>query len=314
MNLPEYLIPIGDRQYFAENVFSPSSSIRAYYHQLRKKILHLRMHSHDFYEINIITKGCATHYIEDNVIDAPRGSVFVIPPFCNHGYCTNERTDIFHILLHPNFITQYTTEMHKTLRGFGFLFNVEPMLRYNTNIMRFLKLTQQNLDSLQPRFDTLAQYTNTKVPNKHAMQKFLTLNIIAELCSLSYITVPRLNESTSNPYENELLEIINYINDNHKNNIDFNCLTKKYSLSYSTFYRQFKSLTNMSPIQYQLSLKINDAIQIISAGETSLTVISQECGFFDVSHFSKVFKKHKGISPSEYIKKTRGGGGMKHDI
>lgn len=307
MDLPEYVLPIGDTQYFAENVFSPSSSIRAYYHQLRKKLLHLRMHSHDFYEINIITKGSATHYIENNAIEAPCGSVFVIPPFCNHGYNSTERTDIFHILLHPNFITQYTTEMQKNLKGFGFLFNVEPMLRYNTKIMRFLKLTKQNLDLLQPRFDTLAQYTNTKVPNKHAMQKFLTLNIIAELCSLSYLTVPRLKEDALNPYENELLDIVNYINDNHKSNINFHELANRYALSYSTFYRQFTALIKMSPIQYQLSLKINDAIQLISAGEKSLTAISQESGFFDVSHFSKAFKKYKGISPNEYIKKNRRG-------
>ena len=306
MNLPEQIISKIDVQYFSANVFTNNSVIRAYYHQLRKKCLQLRMHSHDFYEINIITKGHATHYLENNIIDAPCGSVFVIPPFWHHGYITEERTDIFHILLHPSFITLYSLEMQKNIKGFGFLFNTEPLLRCNTKLIRFLKLTEQNLLSLNSRFQTLSEYTNIKMPNKNEMQKFLTLNIIAELCSLSYLSTPIHKEQRENHYENEILDIINYINDNRKSYIDFHELANQYALSYPTFYRHFKLLVKLSPMQYQLTLKINDAVQMINAGQTSLTTISQENGFFDVSHFSKQFKKYTGISPTEYIKKVNG--------
>lgn len=301
MNLPEQIIPISDKQYYAATTFVVGSDIRAYYHQLRKQCFHLRMHSHDFYEINIITRGSATHYLENSIIEAPLGTVFVIPPFHSHGYISDERTDIMHILLHPNFVTSYISDM-RNMKGFGFLFDVEPILRYNSTIKTFLRLSAKELNSFKPRFDKLAEYKNINIDNKNSMEKFLALNIIAELCSLTRHATPS-SKNNNNMYVDEMLEIINYINDNHKDSIDFHALANKYSMSYPTFYRHFKALINLSPVQYQLSRKINDAVQMISAGETSLTAISQECGFYDLSHFSKVFKKTKGISASEYIKR-----------
>lgn len=60
----------------------------------------LYMHSHDFYEMNIIIEGYGRHYIEDKNFPAVPGNVFVIPPKISHGYwAQNDTMSIFHLLL-----------------------------------------------------------------------------------------------------------------------------------------------------------------------------------------------------------------------
>ena len=49
-------------------------------------IFPINMHSHDFYEINIITNGLGRHYISNKSIQAQKCDVFFLPPNVKHGY------------------------------------------------------------------------------------------------------------------------------------------------------------------------------------------------------------------------------------
>ena len=73
-----------------------NTSIRkAYYH---KDDYPINMHSHNFYEINIVVEGNGVHYIEDNLCLAKPGDVFAIPPKNRHGYWSENDLNIFHLL------------------------------------------------------------------------------------------------------------------------------------------------------------------------------------------------------------------------
>jgi iron complex transport system substrate-binding protein len=52
-------------------------------------------------------------------------------------------------------------------------------------------------------------------------------------------------------------------------------------------------------------LKINNAKEMLRSDFGSLTEIAISLGFLDIYDFSRVFKKHVGIPPSEYLKKHK---------
>ena len=71
-------------------------------------------------------------------------------------------------------------------------------------------------------------------------------------------------------------------------------------LSLSSFKREFARLYGDSPARYFRKKKIDKAKDLLVVSDKLIGDIAFECGFNDVANFSKAFKLHAGISPSEY--------------
>ncbi len=100
-----------------------------------------------------------------------------------------------------------------------------------------------------------------------------------------------------------LQTITNFIHsemDNPEMNSAF--LADKMAMSISQLSRKINGITGYSTISYVLQLKLNKAKKMLTDDIISITEVSDACGFYDVSYFSRVFKKEFGISPSHYQK------------
>lgn len=75
----------------------------AYYHGQSYPIL---MHAHNYYELNVVTKGECRHYFNNKSHPAKAGDIFMIPPYTEHGYwADSEDPQIFHLII-KNDITE----------------------------------------------------------------------------------------------------------------------------------------------------------------------------------------------------------------
>lgn len=84
--------------------------------------------------------------------------------------------------------------------------------------------------------------------------------------------------------------------------IDFNTLAENNNISIDHFRHIFRKKYNISPLQYFHLLKIDYIKSLIHNPNYSISDISVMMGFEDLNYFSRFFKKHTGISPSEYKK------------
>lgn len=66
--------------------------------------------------------------------------------------------------------------------------------------------------------------------------------------------------------------------------------------------RQFKKETDETITEYINKQRVNEAVYIMENQNISITAVADMVGFNDVNYFTKVFKKIKGITPSEYRK------------
>jgi transcriptional regulator GlxA family with amidase domain len=73
-------------------------------------------------------------------------------------------------------------------------------------------------------------------------------------------------------------------------------------MSYATFSRYFKRIFNVSPTEYITALRIKNAKKLLRDTEKPITQIAQDCGFFDLSHFSHYFYKYEKTTPVKYRK------------
>ncbi len=79
-------------------------------------------------------------------------------------------------------------------------------------------------------------------------------------------------------------------------------LAWKLGLSTEHFIRIFKNEMNITPHQYSIRLRVQDAATKLITTDKSIGKISRELSFENQFHFSRVFKKCTGFSPSEYRK------------
>ena len=76
-------------------------------------------------------------------------------------------------------------------------------------------------------------------------------------------------------------------------------------MSTSWFIRNFKKYTGSTPMHYILSIRISNAESLLEATEYNVTEISNIVGYGNPLYFSRIFKKMKGISPTEYRKRIK---------
>lgn len=81
-------------------------------------------------------------------------------------------------------------------------------------------------------------------------------------------------------------------------------MAKRANLSPSWFSTVFKRTYGVSPHQFLLSLRVNHAADLLRTTELSIENIAMYCGFADVYHFSKAFRKKMGESPTEFRKQS----------
>lgn len=74
--------------------------------------------------------------------------------------------------------------------------------------------------------------------------------------------------------------------------------------SLSTFKREFKRYYGLSPGKWLLQKRVDYASVLLKSREMNVSQVCMECGFEDVSHFSKAFKSRFGVSPNNYRKQA----------
>ncbi len=99
--------------------------------------------------------------------------------------------------------------------------------------------------------------------------------------------------------------IMTCINENI-GNPDFNVeeLTEIIGISRAQLHRKMKEITGISSGEFIRNIRLEQAAQLIKKGKINITQVAYAVGFNNQTHFSTVFKKHFGMTPTEYAQET----------
>lgn len=95
---------------------------------------------------------------------------------------------------------------------------------------------------------------------------------------------------------------VDYIVQNYNKNISNDELASLTTLSTVYFRKLFTEVFEMSPITYVHAIRIKKAQEMLVSDYSSITDIAQSLGYPNIYDFSRTFKKHTGLSPSNFIK------------
>ncbi|MBP3618308.1 MAG: AraC family transcriptional regulator [Lachnospiraceae bacterium] len=93
-----------------------------------------------------------------------------------------------------------------------------------------------------------------------------------------------------------------YFNEHYSEDIYVDEYAKEHNISISWFIRNFKHYTGVTPMQYILNKRIYNAEALLQNPQYNITEVANIVGYDNPLYFSRIFKKAKGLSPSEYRK------------
>ena len=77
-------------------------------------------------------------------------------------------------------------------------------------------------------------------------------------------------------------------------------------ISSSEAGRCFQKYYGKAPIEYMIEYRLDQARRLLESSELSVKEIGFECGFYDPSYFTRIYRKHFGITPGNYRKYAGG--------
>lgn len=94
--------------------------------------------------------------------------------------------------------------------------------------------------------------------------------------------------------------MLQYIHDNFTEELNTAKIASSAAISESECLRCFRNTIGTTPIKYLRQYRLQQACMLLSTTREKIADISQQCGFQDVSYFTKTFREQKGMVPSEY--------------
>ena len=139
----------------------------------------------------------------------------------------------------------------------------------------------------------------------YARDSFFDVDIAGKLCDLLVSfgrKITKNGQEDLNSNSKRLRKSLLFINENIAKPIQLYELAEIEKLSISRYQTLFKSVFNMSPGQYVTKAKMDAACDLLEKTNLSIGEVAEAVGYEDYRYFSRVFKKQKGITPSEYKK------------
>ena len=246
-------------------------------------------HSHDHPELAFVLSGAGRYRIEDEIYPVQEGDLLIFNPGVRHQALHSPEaelpateffvglTDIRLQGLPPNFLPVPEGEymIHTTGELRQKLFRICASMEAEQSVCR------------QGKYFMLKSYMIQMV-----------LLLIREQCEPIEKTMGCAFESVNKKYVVE--QILTYFEEHYSEKLSLDQIAENMYLSPFYISKIFKTETGDTPIRHLINIRLEKAKELLEAGyEGSIQEVAASVGYDDAYHFSKLFKKYYGITPSQ---------------
>jgi AraC-like DNA-binding protein len=143
---------------------------------------------------------------------------------------------------------------------------------------------------------------NMKILNAMIVNLLNSRHIIPQISNAN----PNLKEHSKSSDENFLSDVVEIIKKNITNSeFSIDLISEDTGLSRSKLFRKLKGLTNMSPVDLVIKIKLNHASELLKNNKAMrISEVAYASGFNDPKYFSTLFKKFYGKTPKTYSEES----------
>lgn len=111
--------------------------------------------------------------------------------------------------------------------------------------------------------------------------------------------------TTAKSHTRDIIRAIHSLRERFSEPVRIEELASAAQMSPSAFHRQFKSVTSMTPLQYQKQLRLLEARRLMVADEANVETAAFQVGYESPSQFSREYSRMFGMSPRRDVASLR---------
>ena len=241
------------------------------------KSISYKKHFHEELSIGVIDKGESKVWCDGQQLQVEAGRIIVIPPYLPHACNPEEGSDWKYKMLffHMDWVHHLLGDEARLHAPFLLENKVNPHCK-----------------------DLLNQFVHCMSSQKTPLEtETVAIHLIHTIIQRD--TVEALHVHDSAKAKKDMQEIKDYLHEHYLEPITLEKLESVSGLSKFHIVHLFKKANKIPPHAYQNLLRINFAKKELRK-KRPIAEIAIEAGFYDQSHFTRVFKQVVGVTPQKY--------------
>ena len=239
----------------------------------------IHMHWHDYFELEILLSGNATHICNGQKQNATKGDVWLLSQLDFHAFVADEPVEIINISLDRGFLSE---RIERMLSRGAICSHLDPdTLEHAYTLCKALQAEQANGE----RFCELA------------------LRALTEQLVILILRNAKSREGEAVPYA--IRTTIAYLHDHFLEDVSVEQLALRQGLSTNYFGMLFRSVTGVSLREYLNKLRLRYACNLLQTTEMPIKEIAGMSGYHSVEYFFSVFRRQLAMTPQEYRERIR---------
>ena len=247
------------------------------------------VHSHKSHELYFLISGRRRYFVGHSIYDLMPGNLVLIPSGMLHRTIAPGRTgyERFVVNFFETQLEGFIDRLGRT--AFDRLLH-SGCLELPADITRRVR---QDLDMLDQELKDKDAYTS-------AASVLLLEDVL--LCALRHGTpIPPCTGETADKVQ----YVARYISDHYSEPLTLQGAAHLAGLEETYFSRRFKRLTGFGFHEYLTQTRLLAAEHLLEESDLSMVSIAERCGFSNSNYFGDVFRRWKGLSPSNYRKSLK---------
>ncbi|MBN9385956.1 MAG: helix-turn-helix domain-containing protein [Chitinophagaceae bacterium] len=260
-------------------------------------------HKNTFFELVYIVKGSGTHSTGENKFEYEKGTLFLLLPQHVHSFQVRELTSFLFIRFNDIYLkAQKVKNLHSNLGDW--IQKLEYILQSNYHLPGCIL---QNRDD-KPLVTALVDAMIREYISRQEFQREVVQQLVNTIITIVARNIWLINAGNTTVRKDHSTEIIQYIHEHiyTPESLKAEVIATRFNISPSYIHEYFRKHTGESLQQYITGYKLKLVETRLQYSNMRMSEIVNELGFTDESHLNRVFKKHKGLSPSAFRKNSVG--------
>lgn len=256
-------------------------------------------HYHNNYEISFITEGTGKRIVADSIEEFQPGDLVFLGQNLPHAWIADKESRGLSDRTLEMVFLQFTEKiLNPQLLLLPEFKNISKALKFSE---RGIQITGQTLNEVS---ELMLQMPYLK--GFERMIHFLRImDIIGKSNSVSFLASPDYLRTKFNSGNKRIALVHEYLMNNYKEGVDLSKIAKLVNMVEGSLCRYFKRNMGVTIFEYLNKLKVEFACKFLMDPDLSVPDVCFDCGFNNISHFNKQFKKYTGVTPSEYRKRFK---------
>lgn len=257
-------------------------------------------HTHTYFEMHYVYSGTCRHFINDEMMYQTAGQICILSPHAWHSTALLEDDCVgFNIFVDRSFFE------HDFLLGIQ---DTNPISTFVRNCLEadaassYIQFSTGSDLPLNPLVLAMCEETcHTKCYRRETLILYMNQLLLKLLRDHSRTVI--MPEPVKVKIYSRLTEVLDYIQTNYTD-VTLANLALRFNYNKEYLSRYIKICTGKTFSRLVQEVRMKNARDLLLYTDTSITQISSEVGYYDLSHFLRSFKKYYGVAPGE-LRKNR---------